>query len=212
MPAWAWPAAAAVGSIISGLAGAAGTTQTNKANRRMAREQMEFQERMSNTSAQRSVADYIKAGLNPALAYERGASSPGGASATMGDAIGAGISNARAAREHIQNMQIAKAQSDAQLTKTRTEVGLMMQSGKESIQRESLLREQALEQHRQRNQNIIMQPATLRLANAQAMLQEMMIPGARNTAAFEERLNSLGTGAGSTALRALLETIKTLRR
>ena len=50
---------------------------------KQAQKQMDFQERMSNTSYQRAIEDLKKAGLNPALAYgQGGASSAVGAQAT----------------------------------------------------------------------------------------------------------------------------------
>lgn len=111
------PLGIAAADLAMGALGIGGSMLTNAANRREAERNRRFQERMSSTAAQRGVEDYRKAGLNPALAYERGASSPGGSTATLSDPVAAGVSSAlqaRVAREQIKLVQ-------AQERKTRIE-------------------------------------------------------------------------------------------
>ena len=48
---------AAVAGIAGGLAGAFGQSSANRQNWKIAKKQMEFQERMSNTAVQRRMAD-----------------------------------------------------------------------------------------------------------------------------------------------------------
>lgn len=83
MSAWMLPAAAIAGDLLGGLLGDRGQRAANRANLQIAREQMAFQERMSNTAYQRAAQDLEAAGLNRILALGSPASSPAGARAIM---------------------------------------------------------------------------------------------------------------------------------
>lgn len=113
-----------------------GIDKQNRMQMELAQKQMDFQEKMSNTSWQRSVADMKAAGINPMLAYMKGgASSPGGAMATVRDAIGPAVSTAMQAMRlekelNLIDTQRAKLLADignvhAQTYKTTREGGLL---------------------------------------------------------------------------------------
>lgn len=108
IPALIGAGAGLLGGVMSGI----GQHQTNVANARMAREQMNFQREMSNTSWQRAVTDIKAAGLNPALAYgQGGATSPAGQTATMQNTAGNAINSAAAVAQSVANIELTKAQA-----------------------------------------------------------------------------------------------------
>lgn len=70
---------AAIGAAGGSLLNYVSTERTNRQNKDMSREQMAWQERMSNTAHQREVKDLVKAGINPNLtAGGSGSSTPTG--------------------------------------------------------------------------------------------------------------------------------------
>lgn len=162
----------AIGPVAAGIVGAAipaigsffGQERANYQNRKFAREQMAFQERLSGTAYQRAVTDMRTAGLNPALAYSQGgASSPGGAMATVEDAVGPAVSSAQHAR-----------QLSAELKQTWMQSMLLQQQRFESEERQRLYGQQ-------REGQIISND-----------LQRYGIPGARNQAAIDEAIGAGG--------------------
>ena len=94
---WVPAAIGAAGSVLGGLIGSSGQKSANKQNLKIAREQMAFQERMSNSAYQRAAKDLDAAGLNRILALGSPASTPSGALATMQNplaAAGEGVTKA----------------------------------------------------------------------------------------------------------------------
>lgn len=104
-------AAAAIPLLGQGLQFLGGR-QTNDANAQQAQANRDFQERMSNTSYQRAVADMKAAGLNPGLAYQQGgASSPTGATAQLQNTLAGAGNSAAAAAQTYNNTRLTAAQA-----------------------------------------------------------------------------------------------------
>lgn len=129
----AGPIISGAGAAIGGIASANAQTAANEANIGLAREQMAFQERMSNSAYQRATDDMRKAGINPMVAFSQGgASTPPGAMAEvapaspvtgLGDALKASLSTAVQAaelkkgfEEKDANIKLATAAADTKKT------------------------------------------------------------------------------------------------
>jgi len=116
---WAPVAAAGIAAVGSFIGG----EKRNEAQIASAREQMEFQERMSNTAHQREVLDLRAAGLNPILSGTggAGASTPSGAQAAIQDTITPALSSAQQAARmsaDIKQIRIQNKNTAANTTLT----------------------------------------------------------------------------------------------
>lgn len=109
--------------VASGFGAYESQRRTNRMNLQISREAMDFEERMSNTAAQRRVADLKAAGLNPMLAYMNQASTPSGIAARM-EAPGG---KAAEALSHVASAAMAKAQIENVKADTALKLGSIPQ-------------------------------------------------------------------------------------
>jgi len=122
--------AGAAASVLGGLASAKGQKDANAANYAMSKEQMEWQEKMSNTAHQRETADLRAAGLNPILSGTggAGASTPSSPVAKSENVLSQLVSSASDALRTLADVQLTNAQTE----KTETEVPLVEQQTRTS--------------------------------------------------------------------------------
>lgn len=216
MPAWLLPAA---GAVLS----AGGALLANRASAKAAKENREWQERMSSTAHEREVADLRRAGLNPILSANHGASSPGGATADVRDvseAGGRGVASALAIRQakasiELTNAQAAAANAAGQLSNAQAGDIVKSQPGRLSlVQAQAAVASADAAQRRELLPMIIEQAKAeigrtlsgAKAAEAAARLDEAALAGARNVEELQKALGMPGAW-----MELLVRTLRGIR-
>lgn len=231
---WAGPAALAplTGGASLALYGSYLTNsaqkRANQENIQLNQENRDWEERMSNTSWQRSTADMLAAGMNPMLAYSQGgASTPNTSAATVEpeDAMGRGLGSALQQRLLALQLEQQKANialTEAQTYKTTQEgtsaasearysdegelakVRLTQKQVEDVIQRFQL-------NEQERIKLVEMLPLLKKQAELQNQLSQLQIPSAQAEAEWWKTIGEAGKGAesGGRLAKAMAEVART---
>jgi len=115
MPSWVGPLVGGIaGDLLGGIFGSSAQSKANAVNIRLAKENREFQERMSNTAYQRATKDMLAAGLNPMLAYSQGgADTPNTSAATVRPVDAMATAASSAGSKAMQTVALRKLDADA---------------------------------------------------------------------------------------------------
>jgi 3-oxoacyl-(acyl-carrier-protein) synthase len=126
--------------MFDAIANLVGGVLQRKSDKSEASKNRFFQEKMSNTSYQRAMADMRAAGLNPMLAYQQGgASTPSGAMAAAAPNIGEAFTRGR---QTEQQRNLATAQEVQAISGSKVNVAnTRLLKTNEKIQREKLQQE-----------------------------------------------------------------------